>query len=119
MPTHKKHSLKSSTASVSKPQEDSPITVQNINVPGYTTRVDATHYNVMRQALLKALPAKEPSLTQTEMRQAVLPFLLKDLFPAGGNVSWWAKCVQLDLDVKGLLVREASKPLRWHRKPSG
>jgi len=36
----------------------------------------------MRQALLKTTPAEAPGLTQSEMRAAVLPHLLADLFPA-------------------------------------
>jgi hypothetical protein len=38
----------------------------------------------------------------------------EDLFPGGEKTGWWTKCVQLDLEAKGLLVR-AGKPLRWRR----
>lgn len=118
MPTQKIRLVKHTTTSATKSKEDNRVTVQNVNVPGYTSRVDATQYNAMRQALLKALPARAPGLTQTEMRQAVLPYLSKKLFADGGKVGWWAKCVQLDLEAKGMLVREMSKPLRWHRQSS-
>lgn len=33
----------------------------------------------------------------------------------GAKAMWWSKTVQLDLEAKGLLGREQSKPLRWHR----
>ncbi len=91
------------------------VVVENVNVPGYTTRVDAGMYHAMRRAMLKALPSKPPGLTQSEVRLALLPYLPKDLFPGGAKAGWWAKTVQLDLEAKGIVAREATKPLRWHR----
>ena len=32
----------------------------------------------------------------------------------GQTVGWWLKCVQLDLEAKGLIKRHG-KPLRWYR----
>jgi len=92
------------------------IVVENVNVPGYTTRVSKALYDAMLKAMWKVLPAKSPGLTQTEIREAVVPFLPEDLFPGGAKAGWWAKTVQLDQEAKGNLVREATKPLRWHRK---
>jgi hypothetical protein len=94
---------------------DEKITVENVNVPGYTTRVDKAMYEAMKQAMWKVLPTKAPGLTQNEIRQAVVPHLPKDLFPGGAKAEWWAKSVQLDQEAKGNLVRENTKPLRWHR----
>jgi hypothetical protein len=91
------------------------IVVENVNHPGQSTRVDAAKYAAMRSALLKALPARAPGLTQAEMLHAVLRHLPREHFPGGAKAGWWAKTVQLDLEAKGLLVREASRPLRWHR----
>lgn len=91
------------------------MTVENVNVPGYTTRVDAGMYHAMHWALLKVLPSKAPGLTQTEMIQAVVAHLPADLFPGGAKAGWWAKSVQLDLEAKGIVTREETKPLRWHR----
>lgn len=96
-------------------KDDDMITVQNVNVPGYTSRVNATKYYAMRAALLKVLPARAPGLTQAEMIEAVKVYLPADLFPGGEKAGWWAKSVQLDLEAKGVIVREAVKPLRWHR----
>jgi hypothetical protein len=31
------------------------------------------------------------------------------------KAGWWAKAVQLDLEAKGIVVREVTKPLRWHQ----
>lgn len=91
------------------------IVVENINVPGHTTRVDAAKYAAMRSALLKVLPGKAPGLTQAEMFKAVLRHLPRELFPGGAKANWWAKTVQLDLEAKGLVTREPTKPLRWRR----
>lgn len=91
------------------------VTVQNVNIPGYTSTVDAVMYNAMRVALLKALPAKAPGLTQAEITEAAKAHLPADLFPGGAKAGWWTKCVQLDLEAKGAVVREPGKPLRWHK----
>ena len=92
------------------------IVVQNVNVPGYTHRVDATMYVAMRKALLKMLPRKSPGMTQTEMWQGLAAHAPKSLFPDSGKIGWWMKTVQLDLEAKKVLVREQTRPLRWHRK---
>jgi hypothetical protein len=51
-----------------------------------------------------------------KIRELVIAHLPGELFPEGARVGWWAKTVQLDLEAKGVVVREKSKPLRW-RKP--
>ena len=94
---------------------DGRVVVENVNVPGHTTRLDAGMYQAMRKAMLQVVPANAPGLTQSEMQHAVLPHLPADLFPGGAKAGWWAKAVQLDLEAKHVLVREATKPLRWHR----
>ena len=91
------------------------IAVRNVNHPGVMHNVDAEMYEAMHHAMLQALPVEPPGLTQTEMLQAVLPHLPQTLFPDGAKAGWWAKTVQLDLEAKGELIREGTKPLRWHR----
>lgn len=50
------------------------------------------------------------------MMRAVLPHLPQELFPGGAKAGWWTKCVQLDLEAKGTVLRDAAgKPLRWRR----
>jgi hypothetical protein len=93
------------------------MTVANVNVPGRTTSVNAAKYRAMHQALAQVLPLEAPGLTQAEMFEAVLPHLPDDLFPGGATAGWWVKTVQLDQEAKGLMVREETKPLRWHRRP--
>ena len=94
---------------------DEKIVVENVNVPGSKTRVSKAMYDAMKQAMWQVLPAKAPGLTQSEIREAVIPHLPADLYPGGAKAGWWAKAVQLDLEAKGALIREPSKPLRWHR----
>jgi hypothetical protein len=101
------------TVIVSAPNDK--VTVENINVPGQTTRVDAAKYRAMKTAMLLILPTQEPGLTQAEIRDGVIPKLPEDLFPGGATAGWWAKTVQLDLEAKGVVVREPIKPLRWHQ----
>ena len=91
------------------------ITVENINTPGKTTRVNAAKYAAMKTAFLKVLPKAAPGLTQKEAMSAVKAHLPDDLFPGGATAGWWVKCVQLDLEAKGVVLREACKPLRWHQ----
>ena len=91
------------------------VSVENVNLPGRTNRVNAAKYQAMRDARLQILPAGAPGLTQAEIREAVLPHLPEVLYPSGATAAWWAKTVQLDLEAKGRVVRERSKPLRWHQ----
>ena len=93
--------------------------VENVNIPGYTSTVDAAKYEAMLRTLFKVLPRTAPVLTQAEMLQAVLPHLPQDQFPGGAKAGWWVKAVQLDQEAKGALVREPTKPLRWHRRKPG
>jgi hypothetical protein len=95
--------------------KEEKIIVENVNVPGNTTRVSKAMYDAMQQAMWKVLPSRSPGLTQTEIREAVIPYLPEDLFPGGAKAGWWSKTVQLDQEAKGTLIREATKPLRWHR----
>jgi hypothetical protein len=53
-------------------------------------------------------------MSQTEIRRAVLPHLPKTLYPGGAKADWWSKTVQLDLESKGIVIREMTVPLRWH-----
>jgi hypothetical protein len=91
------------------------IMVENVNTPGKTSRVNAAKYTAMKEAMLRVLPQEPPGLTQAEVREAVLPHLPEGLFPGGSTSGWWAKTVQLDLEAKGIVFREATKPLRWHQ----
>lgn len=91
------------------------VSIENINHPGKTTRVDADKYEAMKQALLKTLPSTPPGLTAEELCEAVLAHLPEKLFPQGATAGWWRKGVQLDLEAKGIIAREDGKPLRLYK----
>ena len=112
MPTRKQVSPKKKSGAAGRKM----IAAQNANVPGYTHNVDAAMYEAMRKAMLKVLPRKAPGMTQAEMWKGLEAYAPKTLFPDSGKIGWWMKTVQLDLEAKKVLVREQTKPLRWHRK---
>jgi hypothetical protein len=76
-------------------------------------RVDATKYAAMQRVLLRVMPTKAPGITEARMGVAVAKLAPKTIFPNTTH-SWWAKCVQLDLEARGKLVREKTTPVRWH-----
>jgi hypothetical protein len=90
------------------------IEVENVITPGSRRNVDAGKYNAMKDAMLAVLPAEAPGLTPAQIKPAVLRLLPQDLFPGGDKAGWWIKCVQLDLEAKGVLKR-VEKPVRLHR----
>ncbi|HUQ35204.1 MAG TPA: hypothetical protein VM144_02385 [Aestuariivirga sp.] len=92
------------------------IEIENVLSPGHVVRVDADKYEAMKRAFLKVLPKKPPGLTAAEIGEAILAHLPDDLFPQGAKAGWWKKAVQLDLEAKGSVAREDSKPLRWHKR---
>lgn len=91
------------------------IGVENVNHPGQLRYVDAKRYAAMRRAFLRILPSKSPGLTADEIREGVLAHLPGDLFQAGAGPGWWAKTVQLDLEAKGVIAREKTRPIRLRR----
>lgn len=93
---------------------DSKTEIENVLQPGKTYRVDAAKFSEARAALLAILPTVAPGLTQKEMSAAMRAALPLDRFP-GSTSGWWMKSAQLDLEAKGVVIREQSKPLRWHR----
>lgn len=93
------------------------VVVENVNRPGEQRDVDAGKYEAMRAAVLAVLPPSSPGMSLSEVFAALLPQLPQALFPAGAHAPWWFKIVQLDLEAKGLVIREHVRPLRIHRAP--
>ncbi len=93
---------------------DGRAVLRNPNVPTYSSKADAAMYAEMLKAVLRVLPRKEPGLSQTEIREQVVQFLSQSLYPQGKKADWWSKAVQLDLEARGYIIRETTKPLRWH-----
>ena len=90
------------------------VIVENVNHPGQMSRVNASKYEAARAALLVVLPKRAPGMTQHQMMLAMRDALCMEQFP-GTTTTWWTKTVQLDLEAKGLVVREPTKPARWRR----
>ncbi|GAA0636282.1 DUF6958 family protein [Brevundimonas lenta] len=91
------------------------ILVENAVSGGKPTAVNADKYEAMRDAYLKAVPSGDPGATPAEILTAVKPALPDDLFPGGATAGWWAKCVQLDLEAKGVIVRGPKSPVRLRK----
>lgn len=96
-------------------QPAAKVAMENSNSPDRPVRVDADKYNAMRDAMLAVLPVASPGLTVAEVKSRRLPLLPEALFPGGAKAGWWLKGVQLDLEAKGVIAREAAKPLRLRR----
>ncbi|MEY9782512.1 DUF6958 family protein [Sinorhizobium fredii] len=97
---------------MSKPNR---IVVENVIRPGKTTSVNADMYAAMKIALLAVIPSQAPGLTLADIRERIFAHLPEQRFPGGNGVSWWSKTVQLDLEAKGEIVREKTRPIRLHR----
>lgn len=92
------------------------VKVTSVNARTYSRSLDADKYNAVKAVLLRVLPKKEPGLSQAEMFAAAKMHLPEKHFPGGAKAEWWIKSVQLDLEAKGVVVRDPkAKPLRWRR----
>jgi hypothetical protein len=91
------------------------IDVQNRNHPGSIKSVDAAMYAAMRKAYLDVVPKDGAGLTLDAIRERLPALLPEDLFPGAAKANWWAKTVQLDLEAKGVIVRDKSSPLRLRK----
>jgi hypothetical protein len=91
------------------------VLVENAVSPGRQTPVNADKYDAMREAYLRVLPSDEPGATPAEIKAKLTPLLPEDLFPGGSTAGWWAKCVQLDLEAKGLIARSPKSPVRLRK----
>jgi hypothetical protein len=91
------------------------IEVENFTSPGRTVRVDKAKYMAVREATMRHITAEEPGKTPTELIAAIRSELPQDLFPGGEKAGWWFKCVQLDLEAKGIIVRGPKAPVRLRR----
>lgn len=91
------------------------VEMRSITSPGFALNVDKAKYDAMKEALLAAVPKGHPGLTVAEVKEGVRPLLPDALFPGGAKAGWWLKGVQLDLEARGTLARENTKPLRLYR----
>ena len=87
------------------------IEVLNVNHPGTSSRVDAGKYEAMKQAILSTLPTGKPGVKIAEASKAAKSKLPENLFPGGSTAGWWFKCVQLDLEARGVISRSSGSPI--------
>ncbi len=86
--------------------------VRNVLQPGKTYRVDAAKHAAAEAAFLAVLPEAPPGATPDTIIAGMKAHLPRDLFPGGEKAGWWGKCVQLDLEARGLVRRGAKPPVR-------
>lgn len=91
------------------------IEVRNVTSLHHVTRVDRAKYEAMHHALMAVLPDAPPGMTVAEAQSALLAHLDAELFPEGAKAGWWMKCVQLDLEARGVLARGPKSPVRLFR----
>jgi len=96
-------------------QSDDKVTVENVNHPEYSGKVNRAKYENMKTAMLKVLPSSAPGHKVKDVIEALKPYLSQELFPEGQTAGWWQKTVQLDLEAKGLVVRADIKPLHIYK----
>jgi hypothetical protein len=89
------------------------IEVQNVGQPSKTYRVDVAKYTEMRERMLAVLPAMPPGMKVADLIDALRPTLSDALFPQGETCGWWVKCVQLDLEAKGIIARTPAPVRLW------
>lgn len=91
------------------------VEIENVLQPGKTYRVDRARFEAARAAFLAALPEGAAPLTPAQVQAGMKAHLPDDLFPGGAKAGWWSKAVQLDLEAKGVIRREAGAPVRLRR----
>ncbi|MBT8396776.1 MAG: hypothetical protein HKO65_16210 [Gemmatimonadetes bacterium] len=79
-------------------------------------RIDRWKYDVVKAAILKALPAREPGLPFKSLSGEVRSALSTEDLAMLGSVSWYTTTVKLDLEARGLVARiEGARPQRLIR----
>lgn len=89
------------------------IKARNVNHPQHRENLKADKYKVIREAMLASLP-DEAWMPFSELEDKVRVWLddadvPKALFPKPGSVRWYCKAVQLDLEARGEIERQAKK----------
>jgi hypothetical protein len=90
------------------------IEVFNVNHPGRSSFVQRDKYEDVKRVLKENMPHKSPGLTQSEMADLVIKKVSDTVFDDKSKAGWWMKTVQLDLEARKVMFREATKPTRWY-----
>jgi hypothetical protein len=99
------------------------IKARNVNHPEHRENLKAEKYELVREAILGALPApgSGEGMPFPALEEAVRAYLQEQgvpqaLFPKPGSVRWYTKAVQLDLEARGEIERLPDQsPIRLRR----
>ncbi len=100
----------------------SSIKAKNVNHLGHRENLKLEKYQIIREAMLFALPTDQwmsfATLEDQVRDYLKLKRVPKALFPKPGSVRWYTKAVQLDLEARGEIERQPKKsPLRLRKCP--
>lgn len=80
------------------------------------TRVDRVKYEIMKKAILRAVPRTRTGVAFRDLPDAVAAKLSKADRARFGSIGWYATTVKLDLEARGLIERVPdAKPQRLRR----
>jgi hypothetical protein len=96
------------------PGRKEQIEVFNINTPGRSSFVHKDKYDEVKRVMKTYMPTRSPGVTQDEMASLVIERVSEAVFDDKSKAGWWMKTVQLDLEARQVVVREKTKPARWH-----
>ena len=97
------------------------IQARNVNHPEHRESLKSEKYNIIREAILAALPA-DVWMSFSDLEDAVRARLKVNgtpakLFPKPGSVRWYCKAVQLDLEAREEIERQPKKsPLHLRKR---
>jgi hypothetical protein len=76
------------------------------------TRIDRWKYDLVRKAILKAVPSKGDGLPFKELAKKVAAQLTSHEKKRLGSVGWYTTTVKLDMEVQGELERVDNKKVQ-------
>ena len=94
------------------------MTTLNVNYPKGKggTRVSVEKYDIIRKAVLEAVPASKTGIAFADLPDLVAKRLSKAERSKFGSIGWYTTTVKLDLEARGFIERiEATKPQRLRR----
>ena len=92
------------------------VVARNPQKGKHSTRIDAERYEVMRKALLKAIPLTRAGVRFMDLFDTITRHLPRAGLPGAGSLSWTLTTVKLDLEARGLIERVPdSVPQRLRR----
>ncbi len=88
-------------------QAGAMMTTRNVNYDRGKggTRVPVEKYEIMKKAILKAVPRAQRGIAFKDLPKAVARHLTRQEKSKFGSISWYATTVKLDLEARGLVER--------------